>query len=315
MAGDQEVTAAKAAGVSVMTVLWPSLLLGGVLSVASFLLTDQVIPWALDQMERRIVQMVEDVFFERLRTERHFTDRQRGLEITVRDVHGKTLIYPVIRHRPKNGRPRTIDADEATISLDVRNQLASIQIKYGSVNLGDGQRLNVMDKTFEFSLANEIGKPKPRNLSIETINEQIHETLEAEERARERQIADAMLSTTWGDFGRLQSLAQWNAKPPNKHSATYHRLKTEIHSRYAMSCSCLFFVLLGGPFAIYKAKSQFLTSFLYCFVPIVAVYYPLILGIMTQSKKGNVNPAWGMWLGNLVLLGASIVILRRVRRH
>ena len=82
-----------------------------------------------------------------------------------------------------------------------------------------------------------------------------------------------------------------------------------------MSCSCLFFVLLGGPFAIYKAKSQFLTSFLYCFVPIIAVYYPLILGIMTQSKKGNIDPAWGMWLGNLALLAASLTIIRRVRKH
>jgi lipopolysaccharide export LptBFGC system permease protein LptF len=50
-------------------------------------------------------------------------------------------------------------------------------------------------------------------------------------------------------------------------------------------------------------------------VPIVAIYYPLILGIMTQSKKGNIDPAWGMWLGNIVLLAASFVILRRVRRH
>jgi len=315
MAGDQEVTAAKAAGVSVMSVLWPSILLGIALSLLSFLLTDRVIPWALNQMEQRIVRMVEDVFFERLRTDHAFVDRQRGLEITVLDIRGKTLISPVIRLKPRSGRAWTIHADEATISLDVRQQLAEVHIRYGSVTLEGGQRLTAEDKAIPFSLANEIGKPKPRNLSIETIEEQVLETVLDEERARERRTVDAVLATSWGDFGRLAGLEKWKAKPDGTHSSTYHRLKTEVHSRYAMSCSCLFFVLLGGPFAIYKAKSQFLTSFLYCFVPIIAVYYPLILGIMTQSKKGNIDPAWGMWLGNLALLAASLTIIRRVRKH
>jgi lipopolysaccharide export system permease protein len=315
MAGDQEVTAAKAAGVSVMTILWPSILLGAVLSVVCFVLTDRVIPWALDQMEQRIVQMVEDVFFERLRSDRAFVDRQRGIEITILDIRGKTLIGPVICYKQKDGRVQKIHADEATISLDVKRQLAEIHIKYGSISLSDNQRITVANEKFPFSLANEIGKPKPRNLPIEVIQDQVEAALEDEERARERQAVDALLATSWGEFQRLPSLQKWKAKPPDKHSPTYQRLKTEVHSRYAMSCSCLFFVLFGGPFASYKAKSQFLTSFMYCFVPIVAVYYPLILGIMTQSKKGNIDPSWGMWLGNLALLAASIVILRRVRRH
>jgi lipopolysaccharide export system permease protein len=315
MAGDQEVTAAKAAGVSVMSVLAPSLVLGAVLSVLCFVLTDRVIPWALDQMEQRIVQMVEDVFFERLRSDRAFVDRQRGLEITVLDIRGRTLLYPVICHKPKHGKPRTIFADEATITLDVKRQLASVHIKYGSVNLGDDQKTTAENVVIPFSLANEIGKPKPRNLPIQVIESQVQQALDDEERARERFVADAILTTGWGEFHRLPALDRWHARAANKHSSAYHRLRTEIHSRYAMSCSCLFFVLLGGPFAIYKAKSQFLTSFMFCFVPIVAVYYPLILGIMTQSKKGAIDPAWGMWLGNFVLLGAAFFVLKRVRRH
>jgi len=315
MAGDQEVTAAKAAGVSVMTVLWPSILLGAGLSVVCFVLTDRVIPWALDQMEQRIVQMVEDVFFERLRSDRAFVDRQRGIEITILDIRDKTLLYPVICLKKKNGKAQKVHADEATISLDVKRQVAEIHIKYGSVILEDNHRFTLADKTLTFSLSNEIGKPKPRNLPIEVIGDQVEVAIADEERARERRTVDALLACSWGNFERLSTLDKWRAKAPGKHSSTYHRLKTEVHSRYAMSCSCLFFVLFGGPFAIYKAKSQFLTSFLYCFVPIVAIYYPLILGIMTQSKKGNIDPSWGMWLGNAALLAAAFVILRRVRRH
>lgn len=315
MAGDQEVTAAKAAGISVMAVLGPALLLGGVLSVVSLVLTDQVIPWALVRMEDTIVHTIEDVFFERLRSEHRFIDRQHGIQITVAGVRGRTLLRPVIRLIPKKGRSQTITADEAIISLDIPHQKAQLHIKYGYIDLPGGEHVRVNDHIENFSLANEIGKPKPRNMPIRVIEEQMQEAVDEEDGARERQLADAAIALTCGDFGRLTKLSRWGAKPPGEHAATYHRLRTEIHSRYAMSCSCLFFVLLGGPFAIMKAKSQFLTSFLYCFVPIVAAYYPLLLGMMTQAKRGHLDPAWGMWVGNVILLGASLLILRRVLKH
>jgi lipopolysaccharide export system permease protein len=315
MAGDQEITAAKAAGVSVMSILSPSIILGGILSVASLLLTDQVIPWALAKIEQTVVQTMEDVFLERLRSDHHFVDRQRGLAITVTGVQGRRLLHPVIRHVPKKGEPFTLAADEATISLDIANQRAEVHVRHGYVDMPNERRLSIDNQTESFSLANELGKPKPRNLPIAVIEEQMDEAVQDEEAARERRIVDAALALSMGDFDRLTKLGRWRALKPDQHGSTYHRLKTEVHSRYAMSCSCLFFVLLGGPFAIYKAKSQFLTSFLYCFVPIVAAYYPLILGMMAQAKRGNINPMWAMWLGNIVLLAASWMVLRRVRRH
>ncbi|MBX3441178.1 MAG: LptF/LptG family permease [Planctomyces sp.] len=321
MAGDQEVTAAKAAGISVVTMLWPSIAFAGALSAASLVLTDQVIPWAMATIEQKLVQTMEDVFLERLRTEHHFSDRARGYEITVVDVRDRTLIRPVIRQVRKNGHSYTLMADEATIELDVPNQRAELHIKGGFIDLQRGgprgvtESLTVREHREVFSLANELGKPKPRNLPIAVIESQIHEALEEEEEARERRLVDAAMSLTMGQFQRLPKLSQWKADEAGTHSSVYHRLHTEIHSRYAMSCSCVFFALLGGPFAIYKAKSQFLTAFMYCFVPIVAVYYPLILGMMTQAKRGHVDPRWAMWSGNAVLLAAAWLVLRRVIRH
>jgi lipopolysaccharide export system permease protein len=315
LAGDQEVTAAKAAGISVMTLLWPALLLSGVLCGLSLVLTDQVIPWALGRIEHIVLHTMEDVFLERLRTEHRFIDRRRGMQITVADVRGRTLIRPVIRHIPKAGRTYTLMADEATISLDVVRQQAQVHVRHGLIDLPHGDRLLVHEQTERFSLANEIGKPKPRNLPIAVIEQQMQQTVADDRSLQDRRLIAATLSLTTADFAGLSDLPRWKAPPPGEHSANYHRLRTEIHSRYALSCSCLFFVLFGGPFAIYRSKSQFLTSFLYCFVPIVAVYYPLIMGLMARAKRGDLDPSWGMWLGNALLLAAGIVILRRVLRH
>ena len=57
MSGDQEITAAKAAGINVLSLLWPSFLLGAVLSVCSLILVDQAIPWANAKIQK-IVTLV-----------------------------------------------------------------------------------------------------------------------------------------------------------------------------------------------------------------------------------------------------------------
>jgi lipopolysaccharide export system permease protein len=88
-----------------------------------------------------------------------------------------------------------------------------------------------------------------------------------------------------------------------------------MHSRAALAASCLFFILVGGPYAILKAKGQLLTSFMYTFGPIIVAYYPLTLGIMTQAKEGRIDPSWAMWTGNAAMLAWGITALRQVLKH
>jgi lipopolysaccharide export system permease protein len=55
LAGDNEITAIKAAGINVMVVLTPAFVAAALLSLATFYLTDQVIPWARANVERVIL--------------------------------------------------------------------------------------------------------------------------------------------------------------------------------------------------------------------------------------------------------------------
>ena len=79
-----------------------------------------------------------------------------------------------------------------------------------------------------------------------------------------------------------------------------------------MSVSCFFFVLLGSPFAILMAKNQFLTCFLFCFLPILTVYYPIAMMTQNMSKTGAIDPMWSAWLANATLLCAGVYYIRRV---
>ena len=84
--------------------------------------------------------------------------------------------------------------------------------------------------------------------------------------------------------------------------STYHRLLTEPHRRWATGFSCLFFVWVGAPLAIQMRNSDLLASFALCFLPILIVYYPLLVFGVDGAKHGTIPP-WSIWAGNVLLAG------------
>ena len=77
-----------------------------------------------------------------------------------------------------------------------------------------------------------------------------------------------------------------------------------------MAASCLFFALIGGPFAIKMGRSSFLTTFLICFVPILIVYYPVTLGMQTCRSTATPTRGGAMWVGNALVGAWGLLTLR-----
>lgn len=316
IAGDNEIIAAKAAGINVLSLLWPAFFLGAAASVTCLVLTDQVIPWAERKIETTIVQALEEIFFEQLRANRSFVDRSKGIHIIVGGIEGQTLKQAMIQHAQRSGRVTTIYADEATIKIDLDRRLLLVSISGGYVDVPGAGRLTMHRPwTEKIRLDPTTSKPKARHLPIHVIDEELAISDAVRDELRERQTVECLLEMGRGRAERCGSVL---GQLPTKIAVAddwYHKLRTEYHSRYALACSCFFFVLLGSPFAILMAKNQALTSFLMCFGPIAGGYYPLMLGLMTQCKSGNLDPTWSMWLGNGALAVVGWHVLRKVLRH
>ncbi|MFV0443907.1 MAG: LptF/LptG family permease [Planctomycetaceae bacterium] len=316
VAGDQEVTACKAAGISVMTLLWPAFFLGAVLSAASLLLTDQVIPWAIANIEDRIARAMEDVVFDRLRNDHQFRDPKIGVDVTVQDVRGRELIRPVIRYRKGSGPSRTLQAESAGFHLDLANQEAVLTVKNGILESPGQVTIYIYgERTETIAWRRSTEGPKARHMPIQVIEQEMAASRAESESLSERDAVLVAMALTTGDVQTLGVGRKEGIQELHEARSNVVRLTTEIHTRFALACSCFFFTFLGGPFAILKAKSQFLTSFLYCFVPIITGYYPLVLTMMVQSKRGKVDPWWALWLGNTILAVAAVGVLRRVMRN
>jgi lipopolysaccharide export system permease protein len=73
-------------------------------------------------------------------------------------------------------------------------------------------------------------------------------------------------------------------------------------------------VLVGVPMAIALRNRDFLTSFFVCFLPILIVYYPLMICGADATKNGYV-PTIFVWAGNGMLFLWGLLMLRRVLRY
>jgi len=314
LTGDQEVIAAKAAGIHPLSLMWPSLTLGAVLSLGSLFLTDQVIPWSMLKIEQRIISFMEDIFLERLRTEHHFSDPGHGLLVTVENIEGNVLKRPTFRYT-KRQKVCTLQAEEAQIDLDTESQILSIRARNAWIDIPGEARGRFLEREEELRWDSVKERQNPRDLPIASIQQELGKIESKRERQNQQAALEACFALTQADFSGLVQRCGTQVKDLGRERKRSFRLNTEIHNRYAMACSCFFFVLLGTPFSMRYGKSQYLTSFLLCFLPIVCGYYPLLLGITTQAKKGTIPPEFAMWTANILLALAAWVVIRKVIRY
>lgn len=317
LSGDQEIIAAKAAGIHIISVLWPAFLLGVVLSIFTLVITDQMIPWSMKRIQRTIAMAVEDIFFDVLKAQNQLNLRDQGLSITVMDVRDRTLYMPTFRYMRGN-KPVTVQAKEARLRFDLDRDVVVMEFKDGYISLPDDANTRVRFRydAREFPLPNRSQKAKSRDMTSREILAETRAMATGDATATRQLAIEAALILASGDFDRFGekefAVSRYQVDEERYRSM---KLTTELHNRISMAFGCFFFVLVGAPFAVYMAKNQFLTSFLFCFVPILVVYYPLSMMAQNLSKVGKVDPSWAVWLPNGALTLGFLYIIRQLARN
>lgn len=314
MAADQEVTAAKAAGIHVLTLLWPALFLGGLLSAGSLMLTDQAIPWSVGNIRRVVALAMEDIVLDMLETHNELALPQAGMSISVQGVSGHTLHRPIVKFNSAAGQPITAQARKAHLEFDAAQGQILLRLTDCHLDVPGHGSIWLAEETRALPLPGGLNAEKPRHMSIDLLKQKLRDNHKRQQDLDDRQAIQACFRLTTGDFaswtddttyGKETRLSLW------AHAA----LRTEMHSRIAFSSSCFFFVLVGAPLAISQARRQALTNFVVVFLPIILGYYPVVMLCMSQSRSGAVDPAWAMWVGNSLLLLAGAFLFRTCCRH
>jgi len=316
MAGDREIIAAKAAGIHMTSLLWPSYFLGAVLSVVSLLMLDQAIPWSYTNIERVVTLAMEDIFLDVLRTQNQVYIKERGITITVMEVRDRTLIFPTFRISPNGRSAVTLQAEEARLHFDLRRQEVVLKMKHGIIDIPGQAQGAFESEEKSFPLPSKRGRKRPSIMQLDDVSSELIVAKHDEQAAKHSQAIDTALWLSTGNFARF-SAPDYQTHQHQIRDATDKQCKltTELYNRYAMACSCFFFVLLGSPFAVLMARKQFLTSFLFCFLPILVIYYPITMMTQNLSKTGKLDPMWAVWSANAVMTIAAGYFYRKVLQN
>jgi len=317
MSGSNEITALKSMGISPMTALWPVFILSFILSLATVWLNDAAVSWGRDGIRRVVIESVEEIAYGMLRTQRSYSSRH--VSIIVKGVDGKRLIQPVISFSSK-GSTLTMTAEEAELRGEPDKGLFTIICRNGMLDVEGRGRILFPNDVLERSVPLEQGtsamdEGHPSYMAMHELPGAIRKERKDLESMHDEWSAKAAMQLMMGDFAGTLS-AEWKTEETllKQASQKLFRLETESYRRWSNGFSCLCFVLVGAPLAVRLRNADFLTTFFACFLPILVVYYPLLVFGVDQAKVGRVPPST-VWLGNVVLLAVAGRLVHRVVRY
>jgi lipopolysaccharide export system permease protein len=318
MAAFNEVVAVKSLGISPMVILWPVLVLSTLISFATVWLNDVAVSWGRAGVQRVVVESVEQIAYGMLRTQRSYSTKR--LAINVKAVEGHVLIQPSFRMSATADREEiSISADMAELHANPDDGTLTIIFQNARGTIGEGGVVLPGREAYVLPLddfsrqgADVAG---PSDIPLRAIGQEIARQELSRVALNQEFATRAAHQMMLGDFEGLNS-AQWKDRRGKleKIDTKLHRLHTEPHRRWANGFSCLCFVLIGAPMAIRRRHGEFLASFFACFLPILLVYYPLLMFGVKRAKIGALPPHV-VWLGNVLLVIWGLWMLRKVIRH
>jgi len=321
LAGSNEVLAIKSQGISPRKILEPIWFLAFFASLVTVLLGDVAVSWGRNRVRHVLVESVEQIAYQMLTTHRKYT--AGGLAINVKDVDGRRLIRPVVSLRAHGTRPAiTVTADEAELSKDIDRGEAVLKFVFirphgdlgsrGSITFPDSFPLVIPLE--EASQTGDLGHVAS-HLPLRVIPDEIVAQKARISRREEAFAARATCEMLRGDFDALTD-KRWKTRSGQLRSdhERLFRLRAEPHRRWSAGFSCLCFAWVGAPMAIRLRNRDMLTSFFLCFLPILIVYYPLLVFGVDGAKDGRLPP-WSVWAGNVLLASWGYYLLRKVVRY
>jgi lipopolysaccharide export system permease protein len=325
LAHDNEITAIKSAGISVLHVVWPGVFLGTAMSFTTLGLFYYLIPHTHLLLRTLVVKDVEEWMYALLKKDHEFKGRTEQrmtgetYEMYVSQVQGRQLKNAIFMKRDaKQNYVVVAESSEAELHVDLSRSELLVHMRHGQAMTGQGGNNTWFDDetwTVPLPAMDQLYKPSPRDMTWQELLEARHDVLKMME-----QVATALALTASQQTLTQAPTALALHRQNLENQLREQRLKlcgidAEIQMRPAISWGCLFFVLIGCPVGIWFSRSDYLSAFIVCFLPVVFVYYPLQLCSSNLAKDGKLDPFLALWIANAVIGLAALPLFRKLLQH
>jgi lipopolysaccharide export system permease protein len=319
LAADNEILAIKSAGISILKVVTPGLVLGLAMSAATLGLYDSVIPRSHRLLRALIFHDAKELIYTVLKKHGTVSHAQLPYSMFVEDVRGERLLAPVIKRKDKEGHVEMVaSGQDADLNVDADAGALVIRMRNCTASFADGSWAFFEERTWELPLPGDLGdeaQRRPRDLTRREIarhREETEDDLEGVTRRLWGTAVHLMWPSTREDVAEhLQNLKD----RLGTHRKQLVALEVEALMRPALSVGCLCFILVGCPVGIRLNRSDYLSSFIICFLPIVIIYYPLLLCGTGLAKEGRLPPVPLVWAANAVVGLIGLGLFARLLRN
>ena len=298
---DQELTAVRASGVSLLSLISPILLLSLALCALSALFNLEIAP-------RCRVAYINLIFSVRA----EFTGARLPEGRVIKDFPG--YIFYVGKNRRGNlrdvivydaARGATVRAARGKVEVDAANEVVNLYLyETRGLTLTAGQPLGFGEMLLQIKLGSrEKGNERPK------ISDMTFLQLRDELRQLERGLsAPEPLRSLSGEQLRARK-REWEKQRQDLTSP----VRVQIHQQVAFSFACFGFTLVGIPLGIQVHRRETNVGIALA-LGLVAIYYSFILVGKSLDTRPEFAPHLIVWLPNFIFQAVGTVLLWRANR-
>ncbi len=323
LAHDNEIIAIKAAGINILHVVWPGVFLGVAMSATTLGLYLYLIPYTHHLLRTAVVSDVEEFLYSMLKRDREIKGRMElklDYEMWAEDVQGRLLKHAIFMRKDAKGNYDVIaSAREAELRVDMIRGEVLVQMRNCRVlDEGGRARGNLENRIFAVPLpaVDQSRKLGARDMTWQELLQSRRKvaTDEAKYAAEAAKVELELSNTSPANADLKRHFDNLKMVERDKHQRLL-TLDTELQMRPALSFGCLFFVLIGCPVGIWISRSDYLSAFITCFLPIVFLYYPLQLCCTNLAKDGKLEPVLALWAANAAMGLIALMLFRRLLKN
>lgn len=280
LSSDSEIVAFRASGLSMPSIITPAIVLATLVGVLSLQTSFHLAPWGNRQFELLFAQLGSLKPGVALR-EGAFSEGFFDMVVYANKVDAnRGKLSQVFIYDERQQPAMTIIANEGDLAVDKEHpgRSALLQLRDGSIHRTSAGRHTKIDfSTYQVFLSDSL------------------EQISANKSAKSLTLQE------------LQS----QLDSPEINQQTKIELKTEFHTRIAISFTCLLFALIGvGLGTVSNGRNVKGGSTVIC-LGLIVTYWILFVATESLSHSGHLAPAIAMWIPNTLFAGAAAYSLRR----
>jgi len=303
LSADTEITAMRAAGISLARIGWPVFLLGALGAAVALYINFESMPWARVHYEREFAEAVRTNPLSFI-VPKTFIRDFRGRVVYVGDKDGAELREIWVWELDDQNRVRRlIRAERGRVDFDEKTNSLIPTLIRAKIEERDA------DNPEDFSKA-------PKVFSFERF-EQVRIPLEAYLGGQ----GTVRIKQEWLTYDELRAemarLAALPPPPPEKRreaERTQMKLRLTLQEKFNLSLAVFSFAMIGVPLGI-KVSRRETSANLGLALALVLGYYMLTVMVKWLDRHPEYRPDVLLWLPNLLFIALGVWLFSRIDRQ